>query len=92
MTVKILKYSDSWSDEILACPACGWRGSFEKGRTMFYQALIESSCPKCDHGVLAMVPFPSTQAATPLFSGKLKAECKLPGPGSRGFGFRIGFE
>ena len=90
MTVKTLKYAGNWREEILSCGRCGWRGTFEKGRTVYYDALIECNCPKCDAGVLAMLVFPSRQPATEVCSGLLKAEVFTPDqPGSNALGFRL---
>jgi len=58
---RLLKPSRHWREEILYCPSCGWRGKFESGSTMIYEAMIESSCPRCDHGVLAMLPWPGEE-------------------------------
>ena len=49
--------------EILTCPQCGWRGTFDEGDIEFYEALMDSSCPKCESleaPVLAIVSYQTT--------------------------------
>ena len=58
------KYFENWKTEVLTCPKCGWKGTFEEGDREYYSTLMDSSCPKCDWNsspVLAIVRYPSMQ-------------------------------
>jgi hypothetical protein len=50
-------YYDDWKTPILVC-ACGWTGTFEQGSVGHFEALMDSSCPRCEK-MLAIVPYPT---------------------------------
>ncbi len=56
---------DAWETTALVCPNCGWTGTFNQGDVEFYEALMDSSCPKCpwpDDPILAIVTYASTHS------------------------------
>lgn len=55
-------YYDDWKSEVLTCPQCGWKGTFEEGAVGYYNELMDSSCPRCegsDTPMLAIVSYPT---------------------------------
>ncbi len=55
-------YFDDWKTEILECPKCGWKGTFEEGDVGYYEQLMDSSCPTCSYPndpMLAIVSYPT---------------------------------
>ena len=58
---KSFSYYDDWKPAMLECPKCGWKGTFEEGSVEYHNALIDSSCPRCEERppILAMVSFPT---------------------------------
>ena len=61
---KHFEYYDEWKTAILACPRCGWEGTFDQGVVELYDELMDSSCPICawfDAPMLAIVSYPTIQ-------------------------------
>ncbi len=55
-------YYDDWRTAKLTCYRCGWTGTFEDGRTEYYEQLMDSSCPACEkHPMLAIVSYPTME-------------------------------
>ena len=45
---RLFEQSDDWENEILTCPTCGWKGTFNEGDVEFYADVMDSSCPVCE--------------------------------------------
>ena len=61
---KHYNYYDDWKTDVLKCPKCGWKGTFQEGCVEHHSALIDCSCPKCDDlksPMLAIVNYPTTE-------------------------------
>ncbi len=65
----LFEYDDpNWKTELLTCPQCGWQGTFNDGDIEFHEAIMDSSCPKCeslDAPVLAIVSYQTTSKESP---------------------------
>ena len=48
MSARQFNYFDDYKTEMLACPNCGWRGTFDQGSVETYEDLMDCACPKCD--------------------------------------------
>ena len=62
MSAQRFNYFDDWKTEILECPKCHWRGTFEQGSVEYYYELMDCSCPKCHvfgTRMLAIVSYPT---------------------------------
>jgi hypothetical protein len=60
------KYYDAWKTEVLTCPKCKWKGTFEQGSTETFEALMDCHCPECvypDAPMLAIVSYPTREEA-----------------------------
>ena len=55
MGKKVFAYDDDWKTEMLECPVCHWRGTFEEGAVEYYEALMDCSCPKCNWSTAPML-------------------------------------
>ena len=56
-------YYDDWKTEVLQCPKCGWKGTFEEGSVEHHNELMDCSCPECDSleaPMLAIMNYPTT--------------------------------
>ena len=76
-------YYDDWKTEVLQCPKCGWKGTFEEGSVEQHNELMDCSCPECDWletPMLAIVSYPTTgesRANWESLSGEKKEEVEL---------------
>jgi hypothetical protein len=64
MSAQRFNYFDDWKTEILECPKCHWRGTFEQGSVEYYDELMDCSCPNCpvlDAPMLAIVSYPTLE-------------------------------
>ncbi len=67
MVTKIFNWFDGWRTEILTCPKCGWKGTFEDGQIEIYDELWDSTCPVCNvrdpfnAPMLAIVSYPTIE-------------------------------
>jgi hypothetical protein len=48
MSAKQFNYFDDWKNEVLECPKCHWRGTFEEGCVNYYDEFMECYCPMCN--------------------------------------------
>ncbi len=55
MPARVFEYFDDWRNEILVCPSCGWRGTFEEGLREYWEAVVDSSCPNCPESPMLAV-------------------------------------
>lgn len=67
MTAKHFGYYDNWKKEILVCPKCGWKGTFDEGDREVHEELMDSSCPVCHEVMLAIVLFPTIEESEANF-------------------------
>lgn len=65
MSARHFNYFESdWKTEVLKCPKCHWRGTFEQASVEYYDELMDCSCPKCDvldTPMLAIVNYPTLE-------------------------------
>jgi len=64
MSARRFNYFDSWKSEILECPKCHWRGTFEQASVEYYDELMDCHCPNChifDAPMLAIVSYPTLE-------------------------------
>jgi hypothetical protein len=62
VSAKQFNYFDDWKNEILECPTCHWKGTFDQGSVEHYMDQMDSTCPKCDVSqspILAIVRYPT---------------------------------
>jgi hypothetical protein len=74
MSARQFNYFDDYKTEMLACPNCGWRGTFDQGSVETYEDLMDCACPKCDvfqAPILAEVLYPTLE--------ELRANSDRPG-------------
>jgi hypothetical protein len=77
---KLFGYYDDWKSELLECPKCGWRGTFEEGSVEHHAELIDCSCPQCDSfeaPMLAIVSFPTLEESRNNADKLTDSECEL---------------
>jgi len=64
MSARQFKDFDDYKSEILECPKCHWRGTFEQASVEYHDELMDCSCPKCDvfdAPMLAIVSYPTLE-------------------------------
>lgn len=74
MSTRHFNYFDDYKTQVLECPNCHWKGTFEQGSVEYYADLMDCTCPECDVFVspmLAVVLFPTLE--------ELRANVDRPG-------------
>lgn len=64
MSARHFSYFDDWKNEVLECPKCHWRDTFEQGCVNDYDEFKECYCPMCnifEKTVLAIVQLRKAQ-------------------------------
>jgi len=62
MSARHFNYFDNYKNEILECPKCHWRGTFEQGSVEQYVDQMDCACPQCDVSqspILAVAFYPT---------------------------------